>query len=281
MSAEEKQVEEKKDEEKTEEPSKVANYYLVAMTLGVGGLLVAMATYYLSRPEKGLFNQIIVNTFQDDISSDSSKFLYLGFFLAIMLSSYYVNLISDEIFLKETKERQYTEGFFQVAIVMSLLYFIEGGENLFKSSKIYFYVLVPVFAFLHPLFQKLTKTKDAYNTVKLTGQTMHYKNPKMWIVGGVLALSLLFALANRNYENASGLFGSTKYLMIFISALVYLVYGTIKEKRVTYWFYTYLMNILINPNYSIINTLMNTVTTSYILHGMRKTDFELYKQDTA
>ena len=280
MSEEEKKVEETQ-EEQPQEISKVANYYLVAMTLGVGGLLVVMATYYLSRPDKGLFSKIIVNTFQDDISSDAGKFLYLGFFLLITLSSYYINMISDEIFLKETKESHYFEGFYKTSIYMALLYFIFSGEKLFKTSKIYFYILTPILAFLHPLFEKLTKSKDGYNTIKLTGQTMHYKNPKMWIVGVVLSLSLLFALSNRNYENATGLFGSTKYLMIFVSALVYLLYGTFKERRVTYWFYTYLMNILINPNYSIVNTIMNSITTSYLLHGMRKTDFDIYKRDTA
>lgn len=255
--------------------------YSAVMTIGALGLVSIMANYFLASNVTGKTTGVIVNTFSDNITTENFKFLYLGLFLAILLAGYYINLVGDELFLKETKERHYVEGTFKMGLLLALMYFIFDGSKLFRSQKIYFYALTLVLSFLHPLFEKLTKTKDAYNTVKMTGKTMHFKNPKFWIVMGVMFLTFLFALSNRSYEISSGLFGSTKYLMMFGIIFTYLAYGIIKGRRITYWFYTYLINVLINPNNSFFNMLFNSITTSYILHSARKTDFEIYTRDKA
>lgn len=256
--------------------------YSTVMTLGGLGLLTTIGSFLFSKNIGGKTSGVIVNMFQDNISQDSSKFFYLGIFLLMVMLSHYINLISDEIFLKETKEKQYIEGGIKLSIYVSLLYFIFGGEELFKTNKIYFYVLTGIFAFLHPLFEKLSKTKDAYNSLNLVGESINLKNPKMLILLGTFVVTIIYALINRNYEISSdSFFGSGKYMFIFGAILSYFTYGIFKGRRVTYWFYAFLLNILINPNYSITNTMINTLFLSYMIHGMRKTDYEFYLRDVA
>ena len=256
--------------------------YSTVMTLGGVGLLTTIGSYLFSKNISGKTTGVIVNMFQDNISQDSSKFFYLGIFLLMVMLSHYINLISDEIFLKETQEKQYIEGGIKLSIYVSLLYFIFGGQELFKTNKIYFYVLTGIFAFLHPLFEKLTKTKDAYNSINLVGESINLKNPKMLILLGTFVLTIIYALINRNFEiSSSSFFGSGKYMFVFTAILSYFTYGVFKGRRVTYWFYAFLLNILINPNYSITNTMINTFFLSYMIHGMRKTNYEFYLRDVA
>lgn len=256
--------------------------YSTVMTLGGVGLLTTIGSYLFSKNINGKTTGVIVNMFQDNISQDSSKFFYLGIFLLMVMLSHYINLISDEIFLKETQEKQYIEGGIKLSIYVSLLYFIFGGQELFKTNKIYFYVLTGIFAFLHPLFEKLTKTKDAYNSINLVGESINLKNPKMLILLGTFVLTIIYALINRNFEiSSSSFFGSGKYMFVFTAILSYFTYGVFKGRRVTYWFYAFLLNILINPNYSITNTMINTFFLSYMIHGMRKTNYEFYLRDVA
>ena len=257
--------------------------YSTVMTLGGVGLLTTVGSYLFSKNFiNGKTTGVIVNMFQDNISQDSSKFFYLGIFLLMVMLSHYINLISDEIFLKETQEKQYIEGGIKLSIYVSLLYFIFDGQELFKTNKIYFYVLTGIFAFLHPLFEKLTKTKDAYNSINLVGESINLKNPKMLILLGTFVLTIIYALINRNFEiSSSSFFGSGKYMFVFTAILSYFTYGVFKGRRVTYWFYAFLLNILINPNYSITNTMINTFFLSYMIHGMRKTNYEFYLRDVA
>lgn len=251
-------------------------------------IFVSLFSYFFSSSStSGKVSSVIISTFKNNIQTDSNKFLLLSIFLGIIYVGYYINILSHKIFLNDVKEKFFVEDFIKLGVYMTLLFFVFDGEKLmssffnysiFENINFYYFLLTIILTFLHPLFEKLSKQAGGgYHSVLLTGQSLDWKKPKVWILISLLLLTLIITLTNRNYEvSTNSFFGSYKYLLVLMTVLFQLLYGLYKEKKVNYWFYGYLINMLINPNYSLFNGLVNSIFFSYYIHSPKKVGYNIF-----
>ena len=206
------------------------------------------------------------------VLSDSiqlNRYLFLTIYLIIIYVAFWLNKIGGLAFQKKKINMDtLVSDFFKLFILMGFIFFSMEGHTLFGKPRAYVILpLIPIFAFLHPLFEKLSKEENAYTKYKFGEGTL----TQQLIFWGVIFFTLIVINSQLTYERIR-----YKYAFLILSVIGYLVNGFIQGKTVTYWFPTYIAMLLVNPNHTFVTLLYHALAGGYLVHSLKSTNFEFY-----
>ena len=214
----------------------------------------------------------VFNVLTDNV--DSNKIFYLTIYLIIIFAGYFMNKVGDASFRGKVKVLSISEDMFKLAIIFMLIFFMTNFHEVFKGGKMsgVFIIVFAVFtitsSLVQPYFDRFVGD-DKYIY-------FNFGDFDTMIMLGLVAffsVGLYFVLLpNFGYESYM-----SKFLFILFSSITIIARSFFGKKDLALWVMPFLLLLGSPPQYTFMNSTIQTLLTSYLIHGVVNTDLDIYR----